>query len=111
MENREIRLDEVTYPRQFERFAPSPDGKSVAWLVNFRGSEACNLLLSDADGKNFRIVYEKLSPSHDREKNRTANPCDRSLEWTPDGKSLIFWRGDHGEGGLGRLDLSSGWFW
>jgi hypothetical protein len=105
-DDHELRVATDPQPGRFIRCAPSPDGKRVAWFDFLPYSGADDLLLSDPDGKNFRIVYEKLDNFQGQRRERIKAPWQHVLEWTPDGAGLLFWRGEKGQGGLGYLPLS-----
>jgi len=104
----EIRLEQAKFPGWFERCVSSPDGRRLAWINLFSNSEVRDILLSDADGKNFRIVHEFINPVQEWKARRAEAPWLRSLEWTPQGDGLVFWRGEKGENGLGLLRVSPG---
>ena len=105
LEQREVIWNRADYPGRFQRCVPSPDGRRLAWLNYFSRSEARAILVSDAEGKDARIVYEHLYPLRDSETGRAEAPQYRSLEWTPQGDALAFWRGENGRNGLGLLRL------
>jgi hypothetical protein len=113
-----------------QRCVPSPDGKRLAWLQLFGSGVARDILLTDANGAHFRVVMEKLMPSpfamshsttfssstamgratvvsHVISNPRAEWPSTRSLDWTPDGTKLIYWRGEQGEGGLSLLPIGA----
>jgi hypothetical protein len=109
-EKRGFNVSAKAQPGFAQRCVPSPDGKRLAWLKVFAGGFARDILLSDADGTHFRIVVEHLAspragPTH-WVGYRGDMPNARSLDWTPDGSRLIYWRGDKGEGGLCLLPVS-----
>ena len=97
---REVAWEQTQYPGYFHRCAPSPRSEQLAWLNVFSGSHATAILTSDADGKNARILYEHLYRIGDFEKGLSESPWHNSLEWTPRGDGLAFWRGQHGKNGL-----------
>jgi hypothetical protein len=118
-EKRGFNVSSKDQPGYTQRCVPSPDGKRLAWLQIFASGMSHDILLSDADGSNFRVVLEKLmvSPSARGRTTftggyipdpRLSMPGTRSLDWTPDGSKLIYWHGENGEGGLCLLPLGAG---
>ncbi len=105
VETREVVWKCSEHPGYFHRCVLSPDGKRLAWKNYFTETEANAILISDAEGKNARVVYEHLYPMRNYEKGRAESMSVYSLEWTPQGDALAFWRGGHGENGLCLLPL------
>jgi hypothetical protein len=118
-EKRGFDVSSKDQPGYTQRCVPSPDGKRLAWLQVFGSGTARDILLSDADGSNFRVVLEKLmsSPfavsssgfmvSRIVRNPRMEWPGTSSLNWTPDGSKLIYWRGENGEGWLCLLPIGA----
>jgi hypothetical protein len=100
VEQREVVWQQADHPGYFHRCVLSPDGQRLAWNNYFTKTEARAIIVSDAEGKNPRIVYEHLYSSSDDQAGRTEAPWSRALEWTPQGDCLAFWRGEYGENGL-----------
>ena len=106
-EKRGFDVSSVDQPGFTQRYAPSPDGKRLAWLQIFDSGLGRDILLSDADGSHFRVALERLSSSRDLMTKRRDMPASRSLDWTPDGSKLIYWHGEKGEGGLSLLPIGA----
>lgn len=104
-EDRQIIVRQAEQAGYFTRCVRSPRGDRLAWRSQFSASEASALLVSDANGRNLRVVYEHLYPLRDYKTGRAAAP--QSLNWTPGGDGLVFWRGEKGENGLCLLPIAS----
>ncbi|MCC6676736.1 MAG: PD40 domain-containing protein [Phycisphaerales bacterium] len=80
------------------RPAPSPDGKSVAFVRRVRYTPT--LFIMDLDSRRARPVYEGLE--RDNQETWAVHGVYPAMSWTPDGRSLVFWA----KGKLHRLDVS-----
>jgi len=107
-EKRGFNVSSASQPGFTQRFVPSPDGKRLAWLQVFANGLARDILLTDADGSHFRVAQETLIHGFDYMRGHLKFPSSRSLDWTPDGTKLIYWRGEKGEGGLCLLPIGAG---
>ena len=102
----EVRLLRREHAGSYFRCAPSPDGKTLAWLNYIPTSEAKTIVLTDADGSRPRIAYEYLYSIRNHKRGRSLSPSGDMLEWNPAGDALLFWRGD-GSNGLCLLPIDS----
>ena len=105
VEQREVFWQRAEHPGYFYRCALSPNGQHLAWNNYFSETEARAILVSDADGKNARVIYEHLYPMDNHQAGRDESMSMNVLEWTPQGDALAFWRGDNGENGLCLLPM------
>ncbi|HEX5221897.1 MAG TPA: ankyrin repeat domain-containing protein [Verrucomicrobiae bacterium] len=66
-------------------FALSPRRDRIAWLNYFSTSGTRALLISDVDGNDLHVVYQKID-------YHTAMPdTPRVVSWSPTGEGLLFW--------------------
>jgi imidazolonepropionase-like amidohydrolase/Tol biopolymer transport system component len=82
------------------RPTPSPDGRHLAFLRRERSKTL--LMLRDLSSGEERRLADDLD--HDMQETWAVHGVYPGFDWTPDGKSLIFWA----KGGLHRLDVRDG---
>ena len=82
------------------RPTPSPDGKTMAFVRRERSKS--KLYLKDMEsGKEWKI-FDQLD--QDMQETWAVYGAYPNMDWTPDGKSLVFWAG----GEIHRYDMKSG---
>ena len=84
------------------RGAPSPDGKSLAFVkrVNARSK----LFLKDLESGEERMIFDNLD--QDMQETWGVQGMYPTMDWSPDGESLYFWA----KGKIHKLDVESGDF-
>ena len=104
MEVEKVTVRNATHPGTFmtSPFALSPQRNRIAW-VNYFSTSGCHaLLVSDVDGNDLHVVYQKLD-------YQTILPdTPRTVSWNPTGDALVFWGGDKGNKGLWLVRLPDG---
>lgn len=101
MEVKKATVRNLTDPGSFmtSPFALSPKRDRIAWLNYFSASGVRALLVSDVEGNDLHVVYQKID-------YRTIMPdTPRAVSWNPTGDALVFWGGDKGDKGLWLLRL------
>ncbi|WP_435416879.1 amidohydrolase family protein [Parerythrobacter aurantius] len=78
------------------RPAPSPDGKSIAFVR--RDKDQSQLWIKDFASGEERMIYSKLDL--DVQETWAVTGVYPNMDWTPDGRSIVFWAG----GKLRRVD-------
>lgn len=84
------------------RGAPSPDGKSLAFVkrVNARSK----LFLKDLESGEERMIFDDLD--QDMQETWGVQGMYPNMDWSPDGESIYFWA----KGKIHKLDVESGDF-
>jgi imidazolonepropionase-like amidohydrolase/Tol biopolymer transport system component len=89
----------VTGPGGSIRPAPSPDGKSLAFVRRVRYKSAIFVL--DLESGRETPLYDGLD--RDMQETWAVHGVYPSMAWTPDNKSIVFWSG----GKINRIDVAS----
>lgn len=107
IELRQAVLPLDSYPGSFmpSPFACPPQGDRIAWVNYFFATSARAVVVSDAEGKNARVVYQHLYSIENHLAGRDVAP--HSLSWTPKGDGLVIWLGEYGKNGLCLLPLTN----
>lgn len=89
----------------------SPKGDQLAWLCSYPASSEVAILLSKPDGTEAHVTYEgfptvKSGVAQTWDDTVAKLPSSGTLEWTPRGDALAFWRGTKGNNGLVILPVS-----
>jgi len=82
------------------RAAPSPDGRYLAFVRRERTKS--KLYLKDLRSGEERKIYDALD--QDMQEVWAVHGVYPNMDWTPDGKSIVFWAG----GKIRRLNVASG---
>lgn len=82
------------------RPAPSPDGRYMAFVRRERAQS--KLYLKDLQSGEERKIYDDLD--QDMQEVWAVQGAYPNMDWTPDGRSLVFWAG----GKIRRLNVASG---
>ncbi|MEM8771724.1 MAG: amidohydrolase family protein [Pseudomonadota bacterium] len=82
------------------RPAPSPDGKSIAFVRRERTKS--KLYIKDLESGAERKIYDDLD--QDLQEVWGVQGLYPNMDWTPDGRSLVFWSG----GKIRRLNVATG---
>ncbi len=101
MEVEKVTVRNATHPGNFAAspFALSPQRDRIAWLNSFSTSGVRALFVSDVDGNDLHVVYQKID-------YQTIMPdTPRAVSWNPTGDALVFWGGDKGDKGLWLIRL------
>ena len=80
------------------RPAPSPDGKTIAFVRRDDGKSALHLM--DVDSGAVQMVYDDLE--RDMQETWAIHGVYPGYSWTPDGNSIVFWA----RGTIKQLNLS-----
>lgn len=80
------------------RPAPSPDGKSIAFVRRVRGASA--LFVKDLASGAERVIYDALD--RDMQETWGVYGLYPNMDWTPDSASIVFWAG----GKIWRVDVA-----
>ena len=80
------------------RAAPSPDGKSIAFVRRMRERSA--LFLKDLASGELSLLYDGLN--RDMQETWAIEGLYPNMDWTPDSRSILFWAG----GKIRRLDIA-----
>lgn len=93
----------VSGPGGAVRATPSPDGRYLAFVRRLRTDDALKtaLYLKDLQSGEERPVYPDLD--RDMQETWAVHGVYPNMDWTPDGKGLVFWAG----GAIKRLDIGS----
>ena len=89
----------VTGPGGSIRPAPSPDGKSLAFIRRVRYKST--LFVRDLESGRETPLYDGLD--RDMQETWAVHGVYPSIAWTPDSKSLVFWA----RGGIHRIDTAT----
>lgn len=81
------------------RAAPSPDGKSIAFVRRIRGKSA--LFIKDLTSGAETPIYTQLD--QDLQEVWAVHGVYPNMDWMPDSSSIVFWSG----GGIKRIDVAS----
>ena len=71
------------------RPTPSPDGKTIAFVRRERAQS--KLYLKDLESGKERKIFDDLD--QDMQETWAVHGVYPNMDWTPDGKSLVFWAG------------------
>ncbi|MEM9617128.1 MAG: amidohydrolase family protein [Pseudomonadota bacterium] len=82
------------------RAAPSPDGRHIAFVRRERAK--AKLYLKDLNSGEERKIYDDLD--QDLQEIWAVHGVYPNMDWTPDGRSLVFWAG----GKIRRLNVATG---
>lgn len=89
----------ISGPGGSVRAAPSPDGKSVAFVRRVDNDSA--LFIKDMNSNVETMIYADLD--QDMQETWAVHGLYPNMDWTPDGKSIVFWAG----GKIKRIDVAS----
>lgn len=89
----------ISGPGGAVRPTPSPDGKSLAFVRRIRNNTA--LHIQDRESGEITVLYDNLE--RDMQETWAIHGVYPTFDWTPDGKSLIF----YAKGGIHRIDVNS----
>ncbi len=90
----------VSGPGGAVRAAPSPDGRYIAFVRRERAKS--KLYVKDLRTGDERKIYDDLD--QDLQEIWAVQGVYPNMDWTPDGRTLVFWAG----GKIRRLNVSSG---
>ncbi len=76
----------------------SPDGEQIAYAMSVGIPQEYEIFIMDANGRNHRQVSQGLKG------------IGGSLDWSPDGKSLLIYAGPFGDKDIFSIDIASGNF-
>ncbi len=93
----------VTGPGGSVRPTPSPDGHYLAFIRRLRTETVLKTALYTQDLKSGEIKLLYADLDRDMQETWAVNGLYPRLDWTPDGKSIVFWAG----GGIKRLDIAT----
>jgi imidazolonepropionase-like amidohydrolase/Tol biopolymer transport system component len=93
-------IDYVTGNGGSIRPAPSPDGRTIAFVRRVRTRSV--LFLSDVESGAERPVWDGLD--RDMQETWAIHGVYPAMAWTPDGRSIVIWAG----GKINRVDVADG---